>query len=178
MFTLPSLLSCPLFSVEEDKLVQFVVFGTPVPKARGRAVHNKNGSIRIVNASKRSELWFSNTVKSIMGGLIDPQSTYFHQDFLEISIFFEFQRPPSHYKGNNRASNLLKEDALLLPTQSDIDNLAKFVLDSLNGVLYKDDSRVVALFVSKIWSRDSKSPGSTTVRIRSVANAYTLVPNV
>ena len=59
--------------------------------------------------------------------------------------------------------------------QPDVDNLAKFVLDSLNGVLFNDDSRVVTLLVTKGWSRDSSSFGSTAIRIHAIENSYTYV---
>ena len=42
---------------------------------------------------------------------------------------------------------------LIRPTKkADADNIAKSVLDSLNGLAYKDDSSVVELIVSKYWA--------------------------
>ena len=38
----------------------------------------------------------------------------------------------------------------------DIDNVAKSVLDSLNGVAYIDDKQVVSLNISKHWSEDER----------------------
>ena len=54
------------------------------------------------------------------------------------------------------------------PTMSDVDNLAKFVLDALNGVLYDDDRRIVKLEVGKSWDPNPESPGLTTVAISVV----------
>ena len=36
----------------------------------------------------------------------------------------------------------------------DIDNVAKIILDSLNGIAYKDDSQVIELSVLKRWTED------------------------
>ena len=45
----------------------------------------------------------------------------------------------------------------ILPTRKpDIDNILKAVLDALNGVAYKDDSRVVAVSARKIYSTTPK----------------------
>lgn len=37
----------------------------------------------------------------------------------------------------------------------DIDNIAKIIMDALNGVAYKDDSQVVDLCIYKTWADDN-----------------------
>lgn len=52
----------------------------------------------------------------------------------------------------------------LLPEKKpDCDNIAKAVLDALNGIAYKDDSQVTALVVTKRYAEQ----GHVTVRIDS-----------
>lgn len=46
--------------------------------------------------------------------------------------------------------------------RSDIDNLAKSVLDAMNGIVYDDDSQVVRLHIDR---SDEPEPG-VTVRVR------------
>ena len=42
---------------------------------------------------------------------------------------------------------------LISPTKKpDLDNIAKAILDSLNGIAYKDDSQIVSLLISKKYS--------------------------
>ena len=42
---------------------------------------------------------------------------------------------------------------IIRPTKKpDLDNIAKAVLDSLNGIAYKDDSQIVSMVVSKKYS--------------------------
>jgi len=53
-------------------------------------------------------------------------------------------------------------------TRTDVDNLAKFVLDSLNGVLYEDDKQVASLQVTKVYDNEDPYTGSTDVIIRAM----------
>lgn len=49
--------------------------------------------------------------------------------------------------------------------RTDVDNLAKFVLDSLNGVVYEDDRQVSSLHVTKFLDNHDECLGSTEVSI-------------
>lgn len=42
-------------------------------------------------------------------------------------------------------------------TKPDADNLAKSVLDALNGVLFKDDNQIVSLTVKKMYAAEAKA---------------------
>ncbi|HHL2031183.1 RusA family crossover junction endodeoxyribonuclease [Clostridium perfringens] len=48
-------------------------------------------------------------------------------------------------------------DGLEKPTKKpDADNIAKIILDSLNGIAYKDDSQIIELMVVKRHTEDDK----------------------
>jgi Holliday junction resolvase RusA-like endonuclease len=51
--------------------------------------------------------------------------------------------------------------------QSDVDNLAKAILDILNKKLWVDDSQIINLFISKEWAPPGE-PGWFTVAIEKV----------
>ena len=51
----------------------------------------------------------------------------------------------------------------------DGDNLDKFVFDSLNGVLWKDDSLVTVLLRTKTWTADKI--GSITIYVKDLPDA-------
>lgn len=59
---------------------------------------------------------------------------------LAISVTFYLKRPKSA-KGRPHPT-----------TRPDLDNLLKLVLDSGNGILYKDDSQICHMSVSKVYS--------------------------
>ena len=167
MFSSRLVAACPLFSVEQDKSIQLRIDGVPTPKARGRAVKHKNG-IRVYNPNANGERTFRWTIKQLMGGLIKNNETYFQKRFVEVHLLFEFRRPTSHFTNNNREVGILKADVPRFPRVCDLDNLAKFVLDALNGLLYDDDSQVVMLTIIKQWSFNHESPGTTILRVSAV----------
>ena len=70
---------------------------------------------------------------------------------LLVSIYCFFQRPKSHF-GTGKNSGTLKPSAPKYCLNSkDVDNLAKFILDCLNGLAYKDDKQIIDLRVRKRW---------------------------
>lgn len=56
-------------------------------------------------------------------------------------------------KSDSKKVKKLKIDGIVRPTiKCDCDNAAKSILDSLNGIAYRDDSQVVELLVKKFYS--------------------------
>ena len=47
----------------------------------------------------------------------------------------------------------------------DIDNLCKFVMDALNGIVYNDDRQVVVLHAIKLRDSDGTCNGKTIVHV-------------
>lgn len=74
---------------------------------------------------------------------------------VSVIVDLVFARPKSHLRKSG-----LRAGAPLLP-RCDLDNCAKAVLDSLNGIAWVDDSQVSRLVVEKSYG----SEGRTTVRI-------------
>lgn len=69
-----------------------------------------------------------------------------------LSCVFSFSLPKSSSKVKRKA---------LLGTfhegRPDVDNLAKFVNDASQGILWRDDSQVVRLTVEKVWAEEDKT---------------------
>lgn len=56
-------------------------------------------------------------------------------------------------KSASKAKRIQMEKGILNPTKKpDLDNIAKSILDALNGIAYKDDSQVVELTVKKMYA--------------------------
>lgn len=65
-----------------------------------------------------------------------------------IEVYYEIPKSTTKLK---RAA--MMADRLYPTKKPDSDNIAKIVLDSLNGIAYKDDSQVVELMVNKFYSK-------------------------
>ena len=80
---------------------------------------------------------------------------------LKVTIITYFAIPKSTSK--KKAKQML--DYEILPTvKPDTDNIAKSILDSLNGIAYLDDKQVVNLQVEKYYAETS----SVSVKIEEI----------
>lgn len=101
---------------------------------------------------------------SIIPTVLFPQN-----ECLQLTILFRMKRPLSHFiaskPGPGRLKSAFAVQRLASNNRCDVDNLAKFVLDSLNGVLYVDDKQVVSLNVLKVYDTEGSCLGATEVEI-------------
>lgn len=68
---------------------------------------------------------------------------------VSVSIILRFGIPDSWTKKKKAEA---RENRLLPTKKPDIDNCVKAVLDAMNGVLWDDDSQVVHMVVSKVYT--------------------------
>ena len=60
-------------------------------------------------------------------------------------------------KSDSKTKKKAKIEGMIRPTvKPDCDNLAKSILDSLNGLAYHDDKQVVDLFVKKYYAENAE----------------------
>jgi hypothetical protein len=119
---------------------------------------------------------------------------------LAVSVAFRMRRPLNHFEASKRTTHPPAESpdmassgdngidngrrgaegrprlrrsapSQTFVTRSDVDNLAKFVLDSLNGLLYEDDRQVCSLHATRMLDNDGLCLGSTEVCVRAVDDA-------
>ena len=77
---------------------------------------------------------------------IQPPMQHMHKKPLQCALTFTYLRPKSHCTASGALRKNAPQHHVYTP---DTDNLAKFVLDALNGVYYKDDSQICQLIVRK-----------------------------
>lgn len=121
--------------------IRFIVPGQPVPKARARVVR-KPGQ-RPHSFTPARTLWFERSVMayamSAIGAGRLPRWGAARVDVLILATFADNRR-------------------------RDIDNVAKSVLDALNGVIWADDAQVDGLRI--VRSLDRKNPQTEVVITR------------
>ena len=74
-----------------------------------------------------------------------------------MEIIFCFLRPKSHFGTGRNAGKLKKKALFHYIKKPDIDNLQKFVLDSMNKVFFRDDSQVYRVIAEKRYSDVAKT---------------------
>lgn len=146
--------------------VQFKVRGEPRPLVRHRSARGF-----MYNPSAPRQESFRNNVQQLVyqegGASLVP--LFAEGVPLVMKIILRIKRPMNHFVASKRL-NSMREKApdQTAPTRSDVDNLGKLVLDSLNGVLYHDDRQIISLHLTKLLDNDGLCEGSTEVYIRAV----------
>lgn len=78
---------------------------------------------------------------------------YFHEAPVDVTIIVEHSVPKNTPRAQRDAMLAGKIEPMKKP---DIDNIAKIVLDALNGVAYKDDKQVVELHCYKRYAAEPR----------------------
>ena len=141
------------FGSTPNRIVQIAVPGDPKAQARGRAVRRGNYVSVIDDPKSRSHKAYIQDVAARLWGNQPPLDC---EVWLEIVC--KFQLPRSKWRKRepvNEHYHMARQDA---------DNLAKAVMDALNGVVYLDDRQVVSLTVQKLRAAQGE-PSETLVQI-------------
>lgn len=130
------------------KEIVFSVPGEPQGKARARVVRLKNGMTSSFTPEKTVN--YENLIKlcfqEAAGQDFAPMTGIFH---LEITACFA---PPNTWPKARSHLALNSIPRIVRPTKKpDLDNIAKIVCDSLNGIAYRDDSAIVQMRISKFY---------------------------
>ena len=121
----------------------FTVAGTPVAKGRPRL--GKFGTY-----TPEKTVNYENLVKLSYADQCENQKL---NGYLIATIIAYMPIPKSTSKKNRQQMI----DGTILPDKKpDVDNIAKGILDSLNGIAYDDDSAVVTLHVAKQYSENPR----------------------
>jgi Holliday junction resolvase RusA-like endonuclease len=130
--------------------IAFTVPGEPVPQPRPR-VSTRGGFARAYVPAKHPV----HAYREAVAAAALAAGAGVHGEPVSVVIDLVWQRPKSHMRKSG-----VKPDAPVLP-RADVDNAAKAVLDSLNGVAWEDDGQVQRLVVEKSYGPEAR----TTVRI-------------
>jgi crossover junction endodeoxyribonuclease RusA len=130
----------------------FFVPGTPQPKGsmKAFAIRTPTGKHRAVltNDSAKTKPWQAEIASRARSGF--PLSPYARHVAIKLDMIFYIQRPKS-----------VSLEKFPYPTKKpDKDKLERCVCDALTGVIYVDDSQVVAGEIKKEWCDETcNTPG-------------------
>lgn len=120
-------------------MTKFTVLGEPVAKERARVVGGRAFTPKRTKAYEEQVAW---EYKKQKGKFFENKPVKIH-----IAIFFA---PPKSMPVKEFAK--IMQGELMYTGKKDIDNIAKSILDGLNGVAYIDDKQVVQLTISKKYT--------------------------
>lgn len=124
-------------------MIQFTVYGEPVAQGRPR-FSTQGGFTKAYDPVKSKD--FKKYVKLVA-------SEHRPVQLLEGPLKLEVKIYKSTLKSFSKKKKQQAEEGILRPTtKPDVDNFAKGVKDALDSVIWKDDSQVVELVISKWYS--------------------------
>lgn len=122
-------------------MIKFTVFGEPKAKARPRVTRSGFAY------TPKDTVMYENLVRTSLTeqcGLITPMEG---EVIATIIAYFKIAKSAPKKRREQMAAGLLN------PTKKpDLDNIAKAILDSINGIAYIDDSQVTGLTIIKKYS--------------------------
>ena len=134
-------------------MIDFIVPGEPQGKARPRVERNRyTGAVHARTPDKTVAYeefirWRCPKGEPLIGQII-----------LQIDAVYGIPKSTS-----KKQAEYMRKGLLFPMKKPDVDNIAKVVMDALNGVVYPDDKNIVELYLRKRYIRDGEFPH---VRIR------------
>jgi Holliday junction resolvase RusA-like endonuclease len=124
-------------------MIKLIIYGQPVAQGRPR-FSTAGGHIKAYDPAKSRD--FKQYIK-----LVASQNR--PEKLLEGPLQMDIQVFKETLKSFSKKKATLAEEGKIRPiTKPDADNLGKLVMDSLKSVVWKDDSQVVDLHISKWYS--------------------------
>lgn len=132
--------------VKELEFINFKIPGPVVAQGRPRA-SSVGGRVRMYDPPKSRA--YKKHVKEVAEEFAPSEP-------LEGALSMRIIICRQYLKSFTKKQRFQAEDGALMPTtKPDIDNTAKSIMDSLNGIIYKDDSQVVELVLIKKYAEES-----------------------
>lgn len=124
-------------------MAEITILGVPQGKERPRVVRSGNKSISYTSSKTKDY------EKQVALCYQIARQEYFGTKPLKATITAYYPVPQS----NSKKIRETKLQQQILPCiKPDCDNIAKIILDALNGIAYEDDKQVVFLVVGKLYS--------------------------
>jgi crossover junction endodeoxyribonuclease RusA len=145
------------------------VLGTPAPKGSSRPMLNrKTGkAFSFAGGSKANEVklqtWDGAVRASAATAVGSVTAPPFVETALEVEIIFRIARPAGHWGKGKNAGRLARSAPQHPHGRPDIDKLARSTLDSLTGIVFDDDSRIVSLRAAKAYAAPGSEGATITI---------------
>lgn len=140
----------------------FTIPGDPVPKARPRAFRDSRGNIRTYTPreTRAAEQKAKAEIDARLCRLGIRARPVLGGKPVAVDLVFHLPIPASWPARKRELA-----DGALSSSKPDGDNLAKLILDAMNGVVFADDRQIAGLRVEKRYSKEPR----TEIKVREAA---------
>ena len=129
-------------------MIAFTIYGKPQPKQRPRVLRSG-----ITYTPKETVLYEAQVVQAAKESETLPQSPIQDKP-LKMILWCYYPIPQSWTK---EKKTLAARGKVYHTSRPDIDNLAKIIMDALNGIAYKDDALIAELVIHKLYSDEPRA---------------------
>ena len=129
-------------------MIHFKIEGPGIPQGRPRAVRMGAG-VRMYDPPKSKA--YKQMVAAVVRSYMKINGIQTITEPIAVHLNFYFTPPKSYTK---KKLKLIEEGKLHYTKSVDADNLAKGVLDACNKILFKDDSQIVELNITKQYGKE------------------------
>jgi len=124
--------------------IALVIPGKAVPKERPRTVRDANGDVRTFTPGRTTR--YSKTISTVGQSAMRGYGPFSGPVACVMTFVFPV---PRSWSAERREKALA---GAILPTiRPDLDNVAKTILDGLNGIVFYDDAQITTKTVSKVY---------------------------
>jgi Holliday junction resolvase RusA-like endonuclease len=140
-----------------DDAVRFVVFGRPQGKGSKRVLPvRSSGKIVLVDSNRNARPWANRVADSAAEAMRRDKRSGLVRSAVSVELLFCFLRPKGHYGSGRNAAKIKRGAPSHMVTMPDVDKLCRCALDALTGVVIVDDSQIVELIASKVYSEPER----------------------
>jgi Holliday junction resolvase RusA-like endonuclease len=150
----------------ESRRVVIEVLGVPAPKGSGRAMLVRGRALHIASGSdvnqRRLHSWDTAVREAAASAVGRVTAPPFVGIPLHMTITFRMGRPAGHWGKRG-----LRPGAPAYPfSKPDLSKLVRATEDTLTGIVFDDDSRIVAAMVTKVWADPGCEGATITVEAK------------
>ena len=165
-----------------DRFFSITIMGPPQPKPSPSFISwMRNGTLmrRVVNTGAPQMLEFKQQfIQQLRSdyNLDEMPLPMYPRGPINVDIWCYRKLPLTWFVANDRERGLRNQQMLNSkpPDKStpDADNLAKFICDAINGVVYADDRQIARIRITKTFHTTAPFTGMTIVKFKRVVNSF------
>jgi hypothetical protein len=147
-----------------EESLSFVCLGDPPAQARGR-INWRNRPVPVYyDPSSRSKAAYALVLRNALMSFGTSSFPIFNREILastkglKLTVAFYLHRKVADYHVVS-GKKVLKKTAEMFPKNKDVDNMLKFVMDAIHGVVYDNNTVITSVIAMKTFIPENRREG-------------------